>query len=56
MYKLLAKILAKQLKQILPLIIGTYQGAFVAKKQILDGVLAHGGKEAEEKRGDGLQD
>lgn len=41
MYKLLAKILANQLKQVLPLIIGPYQGAFVANRQILDGVLAH---------------
>lgn len=39
MYKLLAKILANRLKRILPLIVSPFQGAFVAKRQILDGVL-----------------
>ena len=38
-YKLLAKILANRLKSVMPLIVSPFQGAFVAKRQILDGVL-----------------
>ena len=39
LYKLLAKILANCLKSVLPLILSHFQGAFVGKRQILDGVL-----------------
>lgn len=38
-YKLLTKILANHLKSVLPLIISPFQEAFVAKRQILKGVL-----------------
>ena len=39
LYKLLAKILANRLKTVLLLITSPTQGAFVAKREILDGVL-----------------
>ena len=38
-YKLLAKVLAKRLKVVLPLIISPTQWAFVKERQILDGIL-----------------
>lgn len=38
-YKVLAKVLVNRLKRFLPLIINPFQGAFVANKQILDGIL-----------------
>lgn len=40
-YKLLAKVLAKRSKAVLPVpsIIGPYHGAFGQEKQILDGIL-----------------
>ena len=38
-YKLLAKIPANRLKNVLPRIISPFQGAFVVGRQILDGVL-----------------
>lgn len=37
-YKLLAEILANRLKSVLPCIISPFQGAFVASREILDGV------------------
>lgn len=39
LYKSLAKVLANQLKHVLPPIIDPFQGPFVEKRQILDGVL-----------------
>lgn len=39
LYKILAKVLAERLKNALPSIISHNQGAFVHKRQILEGVL-----------------
>ena len=38
-YKLLSKILSNRMKEVLPSIVGPYQGVFVRDRQILDGVL-----------------
>ena len=38
-YKLLAKVLANRLKVALPQIISPFKGAFINKRQIVDGIL-----------------
>lgn len=39
LYKILAKLLASRLRKVMDLIIGLYQSAFLAKRNILDGVI-----------------